>query len=225
MTPEVLLRFDLPLFRGLVPGDLGNGDLGVVQRSLAPWELLFNQQDSARDVYFLLSGTLLAVYWTPDGREIIFTRFPVGDYFGELAALDGGDRSLAVIARSPVQVLVMPSSVFLRLFHEVRLVRDRVTAGLVRRIRALTERNLELTTLSVEQRVASYLLRLAIDRDCLAVGGVIDDAPTHAEIAASIGANREMVSRTMTRLSKRNAIRSARQRIEIVDPDRLSSIL
>jgi CRP-like cAMP-binding protein len=225
MTPEALLRYDLPLFRGLLPSDLGSAELGVVERGFDAWELLFNQEDTSKDVYFLLSGTLLALYWTPDGREIVFTRFPVGECFGELAALDGGERSLAVVARSPVKVLVMPAGVFLRLFHEVRPLRERVTAGLVRRVRLLTERNLELTTLSVEQRVASYLIRLAVDRGCLTVGGVIEAAPTHSEIAASIGANREMVSRTMTRLSRQNAIRSARQRVEIVDPDRLSAIL
>ena len=46
-----------------------------------------------------------------------------------------------------------------------------------------------------------------------------------AEIAASIGANREMVSRAVTQLVKKKAIRSARQRIELVNPDILSDVL
>ena len=44
-------------------------------------------------------------------------------------------------------------------------------------------------------------------------------------IAASIGANREIVSRTMTKLARRDILRTARQRIELLNPDALSAIL
>lgn len=81
---------------------------------------------------------------------------------------------------------------------------------------------MEMTTLSVEQRVGTYLLRLAAEHGKLAKGSIIDNAPTHAEIAGSIGANREMVSRSISKLAKRGVIRPARQRIEILDPEALS---
>ena len=142
-----------------------------------------------------------------------------------MAALDGGERSLAIVARSDVRVLVMPQAAFLELFDKVPAIRTYVVNSLVTRVRQLTAKNLELTTFSVGQRVASFLISMALERDVLEKGGVINDAPTHAEIAASIGANREMVSRAVTQLVKKKAIRSARQRIELVDPDILSDVL
>ena len=220
-----LLSFDLPLLAGVRAADLAGIDVQFQERSLAGWEVLFNQQDMSRDVYFLLSGALLAVYWTPEGREIIFSRFSTGSYLGELAALDDGDRSLAVVARAPTRVLVMPQKSFLSLFENVALVRHRVVTDLVSRVRALTARNMELTSFTVEQRVVSYLIALAVERGQLETGGVLDHAPTHAEIAASIGANREIVSRTMTKLARRDILRTARQRIELLNPDALSAIL
>jgi CRP-like cAMP-binding protein len=54
---------------------------------------------------------------------------------------------------------------------------------------------------------------------------LLADAPTHAGIAASIGANRETVSRTMTRLGRKGLVRTARQKIEIRDPDALSDLV
>ncbi len=223
MTLATLLAHDLPLFRGLSATDFGGIDMPCVERRLRVWEPLFHQNDQSRDVHFLLSGTLIALYWTEDGREVIFTRFTVGDHFGELAALDGGDRSLAVVARGEATVLSIPGPIFRQLFDQVPALRWRITQGLVNRIRTLTARNLELTTFSVEQRVASYLFGLAVDRGQLRVGGVIADAPTHAEIAATIGSNREMVSRIMSGLGKRGAIRTARQRIELLDPKILTA--
>lgn len=225
MNKISLLNYGLPLFDGINPGEIKGLDLNFRERSLDPWEVLFNQEDSSREVYFLLSGALLAVYWTTEGREIIFSRFTIGSYLGELAALDGGERSLAVVARRSAKVLAIPQENFLTLFHDVTSLRTRIAQDLVARIRKLTARNLELTTFSVEQRVASFLIGLAMERGRLEVGGVLSDAPTHAEIAASIGANREMVSRTMTQLSRKGALRSSRQRIELLDPEILSEIV
>lgn len=223
MSLDTLLAHRLPLFDGLTPADFAGIDVTVAERRLGPWEILFHQKDQSRDVHFLLSGTLIALFWTAEGREVIFTRFGLGDHFGELAALDDGDRSLAVVARSEATVLTLSGTVFRQLFDQVPTLRWRITQGLVSRIRALTARNLELTTYSVEQRVASYLFGLAVDRGQLRTGGRIDDAPTHAEIAATIGSNREMVSRVMSGLVKRGAIRTARQRIELVDPKVLTA--
>jgi len=222
MTGEELIQLELPLFDGVTGADLAGLNLSVKEKTLDPWEILFNQQDQGRDVYFLLSGTLLAVYWSVEGREVIFTRFPMGAYFGEIAALDGGERSLAVVARSAARVLMVSRKSFLDLMENVPQIRKRVTMDLVQRVRSLTAKNVELTTFSVEQRVASFLIRLAVERNCLEVRGVVEDAPTHAEIAASIGANREMVSRTITNLARRGAIKPSRRRIELCDPERLS---
>jgi CRP/FNR family transcriptional regulator, cyclic AMP receptor protein len=218
VTPVQLLAYRLPLFDGLDEDDLTGIDLSATERQIAAWGILFNQSDRTREVHFLLSGTLMALYWTAEGREVIFTRFATGAYFGELAALDEGDRSLAVVARSDVSVLTLPGATFRALFDRVPALRWRITRDLVARIRTLTAKNLELTTYSVEQRVASYLLGLAVERGHLMSGGRIDDAPTHAEIAASIGSNREMVSRVMSGLVRKGAIRTARQQIELVDP-------
>lgn len=223
MTVDTLLSHDLPLFRGLSAEDFAGIEVPCTERRLRPWEILFHQKDPGGDVHFLLSGTLIALFWTADGREVIFTRFALGDHFGELAALDDGERSLAVVARSEATVLTLPGASFRQLFDQVPALRWRITQGLVARIRALTARNLELTTYSVEQRVASYLFALAVDRGQLRSGGVIEDAPTHAEIAATIGSNREMVSRIMSALAKRGAIRTARQRIELLDPKVLTA--
>lgn len=225
MNAAGLFDYDLPLFDGVTEADFAGLNLDYRETSFGAWEPLFSQHDSTKDVYFLLTGALLAVYWTAEGREIIFSRFATGAYLGELSALDNGSRSLAVVARHPVRVLVLPQASFVSLFENVTLVRQRVVKDLVSRVRSLTVRNMELTSFSVEQRVASYLIALAMERGQLEEGGVLDDAPTHAEIAASIGANREMVSRTMTALGRKGFVRSARQRIEILDPEAMSQLV
>ena len=222
MNAAQLLGYNLPLFDGVTENDLAGIPLAASEQVFDAWQTIFDQEDASYDLHFLLYGAILAVYWTSDGREIVFSRFPVGAYFGELAALDGINRSLAIVAKTDAKVLSLKRETFLRLFSDVPMIRDRITHHLVARIRSLTERNMEMTTLSVEQRVNSYLLRLAAELGKLSAGSVIENAPTHAEIAGTIGANREMVSRSISKLSKRGVIKSSRQRIEILDPGALS---
>lgn len=217
-----LLDHRLPLLEGVTADDLSTLGIRSHVTRLAAWETLFEQSDSASDVYFLISGALMAIHWTEDGREIIFTRFQIGDHFGEIAALDGGIRSLAVVAREPSQVLVLERSSFLRLIDRLPAVRGRIFRSLTARIRSLTERNLQLVTLSVEERVRAYLVSIAFERGCLAPGSVIEDMPTHSEIAASIGANREIVSRVLSQLRRDGLIRTGRKRIEILNPGLLA---
>ena len=225
MTIDELLRHNFPLFAGVTRAELDRISPDISVKTFSAWQTIFDQDDDSYDLYILLYGSLIAVFRTIDGREIVFSRFAIGAHFGEISALDGAGRSLAIVAKTEAKVLIMKRESFLRLFNEVPIIRNRITMHLVARIRSLTERNMEMTTLSVEQRVGSYLLRLAAERGKLSEGAVIENAPTHAEIAGTIGANREMVSRSISKLSNRGVIKSARQRIEILDPDALSDSL
>ncbi len=225
MSQEAPIWAGLPLFEGISAADLASLTLRWTELGFGPGQMVFDREDAGRDVYFLLSGALLAVYWTEDGREVVYTRIGTGALIGELSAIDGGARSLAIFARAESRLLQLSEASFLRLVDEVPLIRMRVMRDLVARIRSLTEKTHELSTYSIEQRLCAYLIRLSLEGGNLQPGAVIADAPTHLEIAGSIGANREMVSRSMSRLAKRGAIRTARRKIEILDPDRLAEIL
>lgn len=222
---SVRTLLSIPSFAGLSVAVLEDLQLVWGEHQYKAGQTVFAQEDGSKDVMFLLEGGLLALFWTEDGREVVFTRFPVGSCIGELSALDNHPRSLAVIAKSQARIIRMEQASFLKLMDQVPEFRQRVILDLVARIRDLTDRTLELTTYSIEQRVCAYLIRLAAESDRLVAGAVLTGTPTHAEIASTIGANREMVSRTMTRLAKRGAIKGGRQRIEILDPEMLSQDL
>lgn len=225
MTPAQFLAYDLPLLAGLTEMDLADIDLDICEYRVPALQMLFHQNDASTSLYFLLSGQLAATQLTADGREIVFASFTTGTYFGEVGALDGKPRSLAVMAKTDASLLVMQRASFLGLFNAVPVVRCKVILQMADHIRTLTERNIELTTLSVEQRVGAFILRLASKQGATQVSLIIDPAPTHADIAGSIGANREMVSRSISSLARQGIISAARRRIEILDHDALSGLV
>jgi CRP-like cAMP-binding protein len=215
----------IPLFDDVPRAQIDGLGLRWSVAEIAAGNTIFSQDDDSRDVMFLLSGRLIAVYWTAEGREVVFTRFPIGSSLGELSAIDDKARSLAIFAKTDARLLRLEQASYLRLIDDVPLIRERILHDLVARIRSLTEKTLELTTLSIDKRVRLFLVRLAIEANKLCPGGKIEKAPTHAEIANMIGANREVVSRTISKLVRQGAIRSGRQRVEILGPDLLAEDL
>lgn len=218
---SALEAMNINLFNDVPPEELVGLEIDGQVHSFSAGQTIFNQEETSKDVYFLMEGTVLAIFWTEDGKEIVFNRMETGTYLGELAALDNGERSLAVYARTDTRTFIIKQECFLKLIKSSQTIRNRIINDLVSRIRQLTERNYQLSTFSVEQRLRSYLVRLALQTQQLMPNGLLDNAPTHAEIASSIGANREAVSRTMTILGKAGVLQSSRKKIQILEPNLL----
>jgi len=85
-------------------------------------------------IFVLAEGTV-AVRRGPSGRTIA-TLGP-GDFFGELALLDGLPRSASVVATSPVVAIRIDRAPFLKLLRDEPVIGVRVMEALAGRIRSL----------------------------------------------------------------------------------------
>ena len=221
MNSLVLELLECPLFSGIqsLPIAIDQRTLRAV--SVSAGQNVFDQDDDSCDVFFPVKGELLALQLDSEGRELIFSRINPGGYFGELSAIDLRPRSLSVYAKTDARLLVLKRTVFSELISSLPLIRDRVLNDLVARIRILTERAYQLTTHNVQERVMSYLVRLALEAGEFKPNGSLKQVPTHAEIAGTIGANREAVSRCMSNLKRDGIVDAGRQRVVILQPDAL----
>ena len=102
----------LPLFSAVPKRRLRK----IVRRArfaeFADGESVVVRGDSAESFYVILSGAAQAY-----GKKAART-LGVGDYFGELALLDGEPRSTSVIALGELHVMRVPGSVFFELVEE-----------------------------------------------------------------------------------------------------------
>jgi CRP/FNR family transcriptional regulator, cyclic AMP receptor protein len=76
---------------------------------LTTGEAVVFKGDRGDALYIVLSGEARA-RWRPAARPL-----RRGDYFGEIAALDGGGRSATVVATTDLQVMRVPRASFLEL--------------------------------------------------------------------------------------------------------------
>lgn len=184
---------------------------------------ILDYADDSTDVFFVLHGRL-RVMTLSAGREVILRDLADGEFFGELAAIDGKPRSAGIIAITDAEVGRMSAMRFREAIHAHASVCDDVLWRLAAEIRKLANRVNEFSTLPVSARLRAELLRLARPRDGEETA-VITPPPTHAELAARISTHREAVTRELNGLERAGLIERRRGAIVLLRPDDLQRSL
>lgn len=209
-----------PLFGGIAGQDLKQLEAACTWRDCDAGQWIIDHEGDGTDVFLVLRGHLRVVTAT-GGRETILRDLRDGEYFGELAALDGRSRSAGVLAITASTLASMPAATFRRAIHDYPDVCDQILGTLVGQIRMLANRANETAGLNVRQRVWAELLRLAQAGRVGAGNPTISPPPTHAELAARVGSHREAVTRELNAMERSGLVARRRGAIELLDSARL----
>jgi len=164
-------------------------------------EPIVTRDSDSRDVFFVVKGRCRIVNYSPSGREVAFAIAGPGDYFGEMAAIDGLPRSATVVALEDCVLASVTPQIFKDLIEQNPKVSFVVMEKLVRIVRTSDDRIMDLATLSAYQRVYSELLKLMKPDPVRAGSWLIYPLPTQAQIAAQASTTRETVARVLSHLS------------------------
>lgn len=155
-----------------------------------------------RDLHMIVAGTVRVTSYSAAGRETSFRDLHEGTSYGELSALDGAPRSVDVVAVTTALIASLPPADFRALLREEWVVNERVLLRLTDLVRRLTDRVLDLSTLSVQQRICRELARLAREQGVQGNEARIAPAPKHVELAGMVSTYREQITRELSALVK-----------------------
>jgi CRP/FNR family cyclic AMP-dependent transcriptional regulator len=189
-------------------------------RQYLPGTQILSGSDESTDVLFILSGRVQVQRYSKNGREVIYSIIGAGEVFGEFSAIDGLPRSALVIAIENTLVCRMSSIAFVSLLSSHFDVALRLMRLLTARLRALSDRQLELIASNSRDRVIGEIARLAKSGVEHGDSITICPAPTHYEIAARIGSQRETVTKELNRLEALGYLRIHRRQIVITDANK-----
>ena len=215
--------------RTLLGVELFDGLLLAQQREIAAcctWrrygagQEIVAQNSRSTDVYFILGGRARATLYDRSGTVVTFSDLGSGKSFGDLAAIDGGLRSVTVVALEDCLVVAMSAPAFRDVVGRYPPVALKLLRQLAALVRALTERVVEFSTLDVEARIHSELLRLAETGLGQGKTVTVAPAPTHADLASRVSTHREAVTKTLNRLKRDGLIEMSRRGLVIPDLDR-----
>jgi CRP/FNR family cyclic AMP-dependent transcriptional regulator len=177
------------------------------------------------DVYFVVSGTVRVSIHSVLGKEISYRDMGLANIFGELAAIDGEQRSASVMAQTDTVLVAMPQAVFRQALRDHPTAAEEVLMHLTCLVRLYSKRLYELRALDVPSRVRAELLRLASPCEGENNTATINPIPTHTAIANRVLTRREAVARELSKLARQGLIERKPQALLIRDVNALEALV
>ena len=215
----------IPLFSGLSDGDARRLAVHCVWRSVAENELIIDYEDDTAEVVFVVEGRVRVLLRTAAGREVILDDMTTGQYFGEMAAIDGQPRSANVTALEKTRICAMPDAIFRDACCSIPAVNMAVLKVLAGRVRTLNQRLSEYAFLTAKQRLCAELLRLSRPRMGKEGQRIVSPPPLQRELADRISTQREVVTRELASLARKGIVEKTRGGLVLAEPDKLHALI
>jgi CRP/FNR family transcriptional regulator len=186
-------------------------------------ETIFHQGDPGNALFIVAGGSVKVALPSAERAETaIVAILGPGEFFGELALLDGAPHSATVIAVEPTETFVLNRDAFLAMIDSQPSLRRGLLASLAAEIRRLTGHVEDLHFLDLPGRLASRILRLADGKAAEADGSIRLHWPyTQTELAGMIGGSRQSVNRLLADFVDEGLVRVERETLVVPDRDRL----
>ena len=203
---------EIPLFSRLDDKALGNLEKAAIKRAYPKNTILISKGDKSDQLFVVLKGKLKVAITDASGKEIIMSFLGAGDYFGEMAMIDGESRSATIRTTQASEVLTISRDDFHRTLLSSPDLMFELLKVLARKVRIATDKLESLAFEDVYGRLVKLLIQLARPHDGV---WIVEESLTHQEIANMIGSSREMVTRILKALTSGGYISVDRKRITI----------
>lgn len=182
-------------------------------------DVLLHQGDPGDYLIILLDGTIRVSMVASNGREIILDYLEPGSVLGEIALLDGGDRTASVTALGEGQYLKLGAKAFRDVLERHPSVAWRLLQEMARRLRNANN------TIESDRAFASGP-RLARSLQRLVPSGAegVSIRLSQSELGAFAGISRENINRQLGAWADAGIVALEQGRVRVLDMDVLEEI-
>ena len=193
-------------------------------RTFEAGETVFNLGSPGDHMMAVLSGTIRISVPSPDGKELVLTIIQPGEVFGELAVLDGKERSADAIAENACTLAMLYRSDVLSFFQRNPSAWLKLVEVLCQRLRRTDQAFAEVALLQFPIRLAKMMLRLAEVRTNSTPATAAKIHFSQRELANMVGGTRESVNRCLRNWQRRGIVQIAEGSIVVMNQDALEDI-
>jgi CRP/FNR family transcriptional regulator, cyclic AMP receptor protein len=181
---------------------------------------IFQKGDPGTGLFVVRSGTVKIEVRSSRGKEAVFNLMKAGDFFGEIALLDGLPRTANAMAFPDCELLMIDRRDFMPILQSQPALMSKLLKEICGRLRRTTEQVEDLMFLDLRGRLARTLLRLS---ETSKTPGKV--AVTQRDLAEIVGLSREMINRQLQSWKKSNWVDLGRKEIVILRPDLIGGIV
>jgi CRP-like cAMP-binding protein len=180
---------------------------------------IFAKGDPGNSMMAVLTGEIMIRSPSSDGRQVVLGVVREGEVFGELALLDGKDRSADATANVASELLVVERRDFMALLQRRPDLCIQLLQVLCERIRKTDEQVEDLVFLDLESRIAKALVRLVGEQRSSLAKSKEPEAIRISQRALGemVGASRESVNKHLQDWKRAGVIALEKGRILIRD--------
>jgi CRP-like cAMP-binding protein len=154
----------------------------------------------------------------PDGHELILNVIEAGQLFGEIAMLDGRDRTADATFVEPTELLIIDRRDFLPFLARHSEVAVRLLLTLCERMRTTTDQIEDIFLLPITARLAKKLLQMATAHGETTPAGVrIGARLSQRELGGMLGVSRESINKHLAAWQKAGLVRVENGAITVCD--------
>lgn len=211
----------LPFWEHLKPEERETLQDSAILLQYQPGQQVHRVQDQCLGVLLVLSGVFRTYLLSPDGREMTLFRTRAGETYLLTAScvLEAISFETQVEAEEYTETLLIPSTVYSTVVEKNVNVKCESYKLLVDGFSEVVSSIERLVFLSLEQRLASFLL------DEAAGSGEDTIHMTHEQIAVSIGSARVAVGRSLKVMAEQGLVTLFRGGIRLMDKGALYGLL
>ncbi len=211
-----------PIFRDLDSAALDQLCRYAKTRTVKRGAVIFSKGDSGNSLFAVSSGTVRIGVSSADGREAMFNIIGAGEIFGEIALLDGRERTADAIATADGELLVVDRREFMPFLQSQPLLATKIIELLCTRLRWISDHVEQVILPSLPARLAKALVRLTEKDDTKPTSSKL--TITQLEISQMVGMSRESINKQLRAWEKQKWVRISRGSIAVLNKDALDEI-
>lgn len=186
---------------------------------------IFAKGSPGRSMMAVLAGSVRISSMSSNGHEVVFAILNSGEIFGEMALLDGGERTADATAMGDCDLLVIDQRDFIPFLKS----RSDLCIEFLRLLSQRLRRTDELVETSLFERLDSRLAR-ALVRLAAAAAAEKAQAPfqlrvSQQELGGIVGASRENVNKQLRAWQRAGLLELGKRLIVIPDPEALQDLI
>jgi CRP/FNR family transcriptional regulator, cyclic AMP receptor protein len=197
----------LPFFTSLSDKEISHLSRIILRKAFKRNEIILVEEDTPKYMYIIFSGRVKVVQISSEGREKVLTYHKKGDFFGEMALVDGKTSPATIIAMEETDIGLIQKADFETYLLKNEKVLMQLIALLCRRLRESWLMVKVLSFADAEQRVRATLKLMSVQYGIQDQRGTIITLKlTHRDIANYSSVSRETATRLLDRFSKEGEI-------------------
>src|SRR5215813_1448712 len=192
-------------------------------RNYAAGETIFLMGSPGDSMMAVLSGSVRISVPSPEGKEIVLAILQPKEVFGEIALLDGKDRTADARAMTACTLAVLERREVLSFLQRYPHVWPKIVEVLCNRLRNTDQHIAELALLELPARLAKALLRLASDEEG---GGKprMEVQLSQRELGNICGATRESINKCLRGWQRRGIVQIEESLVRVANRTALEEL-